>query len=347
MRRALLSSLLFCAGLLAPAIALAHEVYVLPPEVVASAMSEPGFSEWQTLLTNLNQFILWGCLAVIAVAVVFFVSVSRSLERALDPFLARLPRYAPAISRVAVGLSFLAAAYAGALFGPELPLAADFGAYAPAVRTVLAAIGILIAFGIYARVAALAAIVLFAVEVFAHGTYMLTYANYLGEFVLLLVLGAHSVAFHTARHDRQAPGWLLRLKDRLAPLAMPILRVAFGVALLYASLYAKFIHNNLALAVTVQYPDIVTFFGFEPRFLVLGSAIVEIVIALFFILGIEIRAAALFVLFWLSLSLWYFGEVVWPHIVLIGIPIAFICYGYDRYSLEGYFFKKGKREPVL
>jgi len=125
------------------------------------------------------------------------------------------------------------------------------------------------------------------------------------------------------------------------------MRVAFGVSLIYASVYAKIMHNNLALAVTAHYPGMVAFFGFEPHFLVLGAAIIEIVLGLFFILGIEIRFTSLFILFWLSLSLWYFGESVWPHIILIAIPLAFVCYGYDRYSLEGLFFKKNGREPVL
>jgi hypothetical protein len=43
----------------------------------------------------------------------------------------------------------------------------------------------------------------------------------------------------------------------------------------------------------------------------------------------------------------FFGEVVWPHIILIGIPIAFFVYGYDRYSVEGYFLKHGDCEPIL
>jgi hypothetical protein len=116
---------------------------------------------------------------------------------------------------------------------------------------------------------------------------------------------------------------------------------------IYASLYAKIIHNQLAVAVTYTYPDIVGFFGFESHFLVLGAALIEVCIGLFFILGIEIRFALLFLLFWLSLSLSYFGEAVWPHFILIGIPTAFILYGYDRYSLEGRFFKKDGREPVL
>src|SRR3989338_2370258 len=117
-----------------------------------------------------------------------------------------------------------------------------------------------------------------------------------------------------------------RFTDRLKPLAFPILRICFGVSLIYASLYAKVLHNNLALQVASlplaghEY-SLAQYLGFEPQFLVLGAAIVEILIGLFFVLGIEIRFTSLFLLFWLSLSLLYFSDTVSPHIILIGIPI--------------------------
>ena len=34
-------------------------------------------------------------------------------------------------------------------------------------------------------------------------------------------------------------------------------------------------------------------------------------------------------------------------LVRVPIPIALFFYGYDKYSLEGLYFKHGKREPVL
>ncbi|MBU6388392.1 hypothetical protein KGQ72_00715 [Patescibacteria group bacterium] len=330
-------------SLLLPAAASAHEVYVLPADVVRQAIARPSFSEWNVIVSNINLFLFWAFIAGLVVCIVFFISVSRLLERSFDPFLASLRRYAPIISRVTVGLSFIAAAYYGALFGPELPLGADFGSAAGAVRVLLAVLGVALVFGVYARSAALAALGLFVMEVAAHGTYLLTYANYLGEIIVLFILGAH--AFGRGREN--AARWLARLRDRSTPYAFPILRVAFGISLIYASMYAKVIHNNLALEVAYRYPAVTHFFGFEPHFLVLGAAIIEILIGTFFVLGIEIRFTSLFMLFWLSLSLWYFGEAVWPHLILIGIPIAFIFYGYDTYSLEGRFFKKKGREPVL
>ena len=331
-----------------PALASAHEVYVLPTRVVENALSTSSFSEWRVLVENVGQFSFWAILVACVVFVVFYFSISDWLEKRLDPLLARLPPFAPVISRVTIGISFIAAAYYQALFGPELPLSGVFAGYEHLMTIVLAVIGTMITLGIYARIAALVALALFGVEVALHGIYMLTYANYFGELILLLILGAHRIAVHHREHDaRDRSAGFLRLKEVLTPFAFPILRVCFGISLLYSSLYAKILHNNLALEVAYAYPSLVRFFGFEPHFLVLGAAIIEILIALFFIFGFEIRFTALFLLFWLTLSLIYFGEVVWPHIILIGIPIAFLFYGYNKYSLEGRFFKKDGREPVL
>lgn len=353
MRSSLLRGFAFLGALAVPALASAHEVYVLSPEAVRQALAMPSFSEWQTIFLNVNQFLFWGFIAVLVIFIVFFVSLSRRLERLLDPLLAKLPPYAPVISRVTIGIAFIAASYHQALFGPELPLATTFGGFAGIVNVLLVLTGLMIVFGFYTRVAGLVAAALFGVESWVHGIYMLTYANYFGEIILLLILGAHQIAFHPKGHDAQRlPSWFLTLKKKFAPYAFLILRVTFGTSLFYASFYAKILHNNLALMVASlplagHSSSLAQAFGFEPHFLVVGAAIIEILIALFFILGIEIRFTSLFLLFWLSLSLWYFGEAVWPHIVLIGIPIAFIFYGYDTYSLEGWLFKRGGREPVL
>jgi uncharacterized membrane protein YphA (DoxX/SURF4 family) len=252
-----------------------------------------------------------------------------------------------------VGLGFLAGGYFQALFGPELPLAADFGGYAHLVSLALIVIGTLIVIGWWARGAAVAALAIFCTALYLHGSYMLTYVNYLGEIIVLLLIGSHRLSVHslTGWHERFHRSFHV-IVDKVKHLAFPILRVCFGISLIYASAYAKIFHNNLALQVASlplaghAYP-LAHYFGFEPHFLVLGAAIIEILIGLFFVFGIEIRFTSIFLLFWLTLSLIYFGEVVWPHIILIGIPIAFIVHGYDKYSLEGLFFKRGRREPVL
>lgn len=332
----------------APCAAFAHEVYVLPESMVQEAMMTPAFSEWGTILSNIDQFFFWGFITALTIFIVFFVSISRAFERLFDPFLSKLPPYAPVITRVAIGLSFITAAYHGALFGPELPLMAIFGDRTGAVEALLVVIGIMLVLGAYVRVAALAALALFWAACTVYGSYLFTYTSYVGELLLLLILGAHSLSVHNKYHDiARVPAGLLRIKEMLTPYAFLVLRVSFGISLIYASIYAKVIHNYLALDVTTLYPSLVQFFGFEPHFLVLGAAIIEVLIGLFFIFGIEIRFASLFLLSFLSLSLWYFGESVWPHLILMAIPVAFIFYGYDKYSVEGWLFKRDGREPVL
>jgi uncharacterized membrane protein YphA (DoxX/SURF4 family) len=330
-------------------------VYVLSPEAIHYGLTTPAFSAWDVVTTNRAEFLFWTFVAVLLVFIVFFVSISRVVEAALDPFLRKLRPYAPVVSRVTIGLSFLAAAYYQAVFGPELPIAATFPGVTSLVSAVLVIVGTLITLGIYTRQAALAALAVFLVYVHQYGWYMLTYTNYLGEIVVLLILGGHRIGLHAhaERYGRGLRGFAGKVAERLAPYSFVLLRIAFGVSLLYASIYAKFIHNQLALSVasTPLAGHAATLAanlgGFEPHFLVLGAGIVEIVIGLFFLLGLEIRFTALFLEFWLTLSLVYFGEIVWPHLILIGIPIAFLFYGYDRYSLEGFFFKHGDREPVL
>ena len=327
-------ALAFLAAFALPTLASAHEVYVLTPAQIQLGLQTPPFSEIATTLSFFSQFVFWGFVAALAILVVFAISVIRPLERRLDPLLARARRYASTIARVTIGLALLAGAYYGAIFGPELPLVGTFGAAAVAVRATLAIIGVLLVLDLFTEAAALVALALFAFTAYAHGVYMLTYANYFGEIIVLLILGSR------------------RLSGTLAPYSFAFLRVCFGISLLYASVYAKIIHNELALQVASlplagHATSLANVFGFDPHFLVLGAAIVEVLLALFFILGIEIRFASIFLLFWLSLSLWYFGEAVCPHVILIGIPIAFMFYGYDAYSLEGRFFKRGGREPVL
>jgi uncharacterized membrane protein YphA (DoxX/SURF4 family) len=333
----------------------AHEVYVLSPDQIAKAVGMPPFNMLATIRDDLGEFAFWAFLGILTVIFIFFISTLRFVERKLDPFLTKIRKYASFISRITIGLSFLAAAYYQATYGPELPLANMYGSLTTYITIILVVIGILVIIGLYARLAALVALCIYAVAVRFYGTYMLTYVNYLGEILVLLILGGHGLSLDSylasknPAVQKELTGLRLQLQkfqQWLAPKSFAILRVLFGIALIYASAYAKIIHNNLALFTVLKYHlDVI--FHLEPHFLVLGAAIVELLIGTFIIFGIEIRFISFFFLAFLTASLFFFGEVVWPHIILIGIPIAFIFYGYDKYSIEGYFFRKKKYEPVL
>jgi len=329
-------------------LAFAHEVYVLSPALVAYDVSHPSPNPL-SLITNpadRGQFLAATILGVILVAGVFLVSISRWVEGAIDPVLMKMKRFAPIIARLALGFSLIAAAYYGALFGPELPLASLVGHYAIVLQIILYVIGILILLGLFVRESAVVALIIFIIAVVVYKTYMLTYVNYLGEIAANMILGGGLWSLDRYFNKATVANTFSVLKQKLEPYAFPVLRVLFGVSALYASWYAKLFHSELALDTVLQY-HLTNYFHFAPLFIVLGALIIESLIGFFFIFGVEIRFTALFFLFFLCLSLSFFGEVVWPHIILIGVNIAFIFHGYDQYSLEGRFFKKRNREPVL
>ncbi|MBY0472668.1 DoxX family membrane protein [Patescibacteria group bacterium] len=325
--------LLSVATLCAPIIASAHEVYVLTPEEIREGISTPAFSELDVAFSNVDQFMFWTFVGLLLVSTVFFISLWHWFEDRTAPLFAKIRPYAPAVARIALSVSLLAGAYYDALFGPELPLSGSFGTWAVFVRIALVVIGLMMLFDLYTWIAAGGMLVLFALEVLVHQSYMLTYVNYLGDAVALILLSGTALTRHLKQYS------------------MLVLRVCFGVGLIYSSFYAKILHNNLALQVAelplAGHPyGVAHYLGFEPHFLVLGAAIIEIVIGLFFIIGMEIRWTALFMLFWLTLSVLYFGESVWPHFILIGIGIAFFCHGYDRYSIEWPLLKRFGHKPI-
>jgi uncharacterized membrane protein YphA (DoxX/SURF4 family) len=327
-------------------IASAHEVYVLSPATVAYDVSHPSPNPLSLIVTDHVEFAFAAIVGIILVVGIFLISISRKLEDLLDPVLLRIKRYAPIIARFALGFSLIAAAYYKALFGPEIPLTMLAVHYALIAQIVLYVIGISIVLGLFVRESAFVALIFFIIAVVVYKGYMLTYINYLGEIIANMILGGGLWSVDRYLNKATIANSVSRWKEKLEPYAFPALRVLFGISAVYASWYAKLFHSSLALDTVNQY-HLTNYFHFPALFVVLGALIVETLIGFFFILGIEVRFTALFFLCFLTISLFFFGEVVWPHIILIGVNLAFIFHGYDQYSLEGKFFKKGNREPVL
>lgn len=318
----------------------AHEVYVLDQSTVARDIAMQSPNPFGAIWDNQFRFFFWGFIAVVTVLTLFFSSLFHVSENSLDHLLAKLKRYAPLVTRVTLGVCLLACAYFQGLFGPELPLQEFAGAGAPFLTLALYAIGSLVLLGLFTRAAALAALVIFGLSIARYGAYMTTYANYLGEMLITLILGGGAWSLDSWRR-----AGVSRWAHGLEAYAFLVARVCFGVAVIFAAFYAKFLHSQLALDTITQY-HLTTYFPFPPLFIVLGAFIIESLIGLFFIFGIEVRWTAVFFLFWLALSLLYFGEAVWPHLILLGLNLAIIAHGYDRYTVEHWIFRRRKLEPV-
>jgi len=345
--RKLFSVLALLTPLAYPNISSAHEVYVLDPETIRLLENLPPVSLFDIFYANISSTLIWAGLIGFVIISVFLISISATLENTFDGYLVKLKKFAPFIARITVGLAFITCGYNSALFGPEIPFDSLFGSFAFLAQGAFVTLGFAMIFGIFTRITGLIGLVFFAYGIYKYGLYMLTYLNYLAEFFVLILVGGHKFQITDEKPIWwKIPQTLDYLASRYGEFAFLILRIGFGVGLIYSAVYAKILHNQLALAVVNNF-NLVEVFGLAPEFIVFGAASVEILLGVFFILGVEVRFNAIVIIVFLSLSLLYFGESVWPHIILIGIPMAFFCYGYDKYSLEGYFFKKGNREPIF
>lgn len=322
--------LCFVLVLCAPALVGAHEVYVLTPERIASDMAAPSQNPFDAFGDNVGTFFFSAFVGFVFVSTVFFASITHRFEVFFAPYFAKMRPWAPVVARVTLGLSLIASGYNIALFGPELPLS-DWGWLQTAAQWALYGSGALLSLGVFSRTAAAAATAVFVGGLALYGVYMLNYVNYLGEMLVVLMLGG---------------GWAAAKHGNKEMLAFLLLRIGFGVAIIFAAIYGKFIYSNLALSTIEEY-HLSLFFPFDPLFTVLGAFLVEILIGFFFIIGFEVRHTALFFLFWIFLSLLYFGEAVWPHLILIGINLALIMYGYDKWTVHGRLFNKGQLQPFL
>lgn len=329
------------AFLAAPLTALAHEVYVLDSATIEAALATKSPNPFTAYFGNEQEFFFWGLVSVIVLSTIVCATIFRLFEKSAGPFLNSLKRFAHPIVRITAGLSLISFAYAGELFGHELPFSELFGAAEPLMQAMLYIFGAAVLAGVYVRHVALAMLGVYAYTTLIHGGYMLTYLDHFGSYIFLAILGG-------GRWSLPLP-WNGALSDffhRYGHYAFPILRACLGLGVMFAAIYAKYIHSQLALEVVIRY-DLTRYFPFDPLFVVLGALIIEFLAGLMLFLGIAVRWTGVFLLFWLTLSLLYFQEAVWPHIILFGLCFAFFCHGYDRFSLEGFLLKKHSREPVL
>jgi uncharacterized membrane protein YphA (DoxX/SURF4 family) len=327
--------LLLCLSF--PHAASAHEVYVLTSSQIAHDLHDHSLNLLDAIDSpnSLFWFLFFMFFAITTLTISFFISFSKwgiSTTKLIEKY----KRFAFPVIRVVFGISLLYSAHYQSLFGSELPVSQLIGGHM--WEGIMDAAGILVILGLFTRIAAAVMLVLFAVSVLAFHEYMLTYINYLGEILVLLIAGGEGFSLDNVFFRRVA---LLASKSADA-ITVPILRISFGISLLYAALYVKFLNPALTYNVVHQY-HLDRLFHFEPLFVVFGMGCVELVIALLFLFGVNMRWNILFFAFWATLSLLFFGEAVWPHYILFGISIGLFLYGYDKYSLQKWLVNKTKK----
>ena len=309
-------SIIFVGFLLSAQAASAHEAYVLSKKQLEEGLRSVGFDSFAALRSshNIKVAVFVGLGIVVALALSFLFRQSRKGKRfyhALDTGL--LHRAAPLILRLTLAASLFFCAFSGSFLGPELPLNALPLPYV--LRTALFLISGFLALGLLTEVAALAAFLIFALGALTYGWYTITYLNYLGEIVALSLFGSGLLSLDYLFFVRKGPFAGIKRYEE------PLIRVSYGVSLLYTAISIKLLHPLITQMVVNQYhlTRFYLLFPRDPLLVTLGAALVEIALGIFIIIGFELRLIVLVSLFLYTLSLLFFGEAVWPHLMLYGI----------------------------
>lgn len=306
------------AACAAPFIASAHEAYVLPYSFFWQEINTPINMRALEALHNPHDLLITllvtgGVLLLIVLNFLFRLS---SLGERVHTFFERFATLGPIFVRVAIASAFFFGAQSGAFLGPELLLTQT--PFAELLRYALYLISGMILAGFLTELAALIGLIIFSIGFFSFGAYLATYLNYLGELIVLFLFGMRRWSL-----DGLLFGHLKTWRARLEPYETTIVRIFYGLALIYAGVTVKFLHPDLTLRVINDW-NLTQFhwlFPSDPLLVVLGAGLAEAAIGLFLVFGFEMRMTVLISLFYITLSLFYFKELVWPHILLYGISL--------------------------
>ena len=91
-----------------------------------------------------------------------------------------------------------------------------------------------------------------------------------------------------------------------------------GTPLIWAAVSIKIMHPKLSLDVLSLY-RLDQKVAFTALFVVLSAGIIEIALGLVLVFGVMYRVGLVCLVFFVGYSVWFFGEDVWPHAILVAL----------------------------
>jgi uncharacterized membrane protein YphA (DoxX/SURF4 family) len=298
-------------------VAEAHEAYVLDHDFFWDQMSKPFSLHALDAMKDqgdVHTTIVITLSIMLVLLLNFLFRLSRFGKKTTQWF-EKMHEYGPLVVRLAISVAFFFSAQSMSFLGPELPLSHMPLPYLLQILLYIASA--CIAVGFLTEVAAFIALSIFCIGFFEFGAYLVTYLNYLGEILALVLFGTRSWSV-----DKLLFGPLKRF-EHFRKYETTIVRICYGVALSFAAITVKFLHPELTIEV-VNHWNLTQFhwlFPSDPLLVAFGAGLSELAIGLFIVVGFEMRLIVLISLFYITLSLMFFRELVWPHLMLYGISL--------------------------
>ncbi len=316
----------------------AHEVYVLTQDKIDAGQKSTEVGIWKALHNthNIELFIFFAALICGTLALAAYLKHRGTFDK-LGSRLDKGSNWAITLIRIAFGASLIVSATNNALYGPELPLRSFAGGNV--IRIILLVAGTALLVGAATRVFAIVAGAVWFYALLLKGPYMFTYSNYIGEAIALVFLPLTALSIDNLLVKAKL---LKKRKFAYAEYSFPVARVLFAFSLLYTALTIKFTHTQLTLDVVNDF-HLTRYFPFEPLFIVLGAALIEVLVAVAFMAGLLQRFTTVIFLFVMTLSLLFFKESVWPHYLLIALGIGMFIHKPDKFTLDSKLFVHKKK----
>lgn len=310
----------------------AHEVYVLNQKSIHADEHNHAVNIFHAI-HNVRSFALFVVCALVILSI-FGLALwqkSRPYWKKVGSQIDKATIIAPDIIRIAFGASLLFSASHGALYGPELPLHSIIAG--KVIVALLWISGTALVLGLWSRIWAWTMVAVWLWALTTKGVYLLTYSNYLGEALAIILLPYQRMSIDTFITKKST----ITKRMQNARYSMPLARLLFGFSLLYTAVSVKFMDTALSLDVVNQY-HLTRFFPFPPLFVVLGAGLIELTVALLYMAGLLQRFTTVIFLGFMAASLLFFKESVWPHYLLIALAIGIFLHEPDMWAADKHLF---------
>ena len=199
-------------------------------------------------------------------------------------------------------------------------------------------LGVMLLVGLYTEVTAAVSLVILIGASFIYKDYTLTYFNYFGEFIALMFFGSR--IFSVDRVLRGAKSkWAARRKD----IEIAIIRITYGISILYPAISIKLLHPRVVVTIVNQYHlnQFHWLFPHDPLLISLGGGLAQVLLGIFLIIGFQTRLATFITFVLMTMSVIFFKEAVWPHYILLALALYLMInnggeLGVDRKDNEKY-----------
>lgn len=322
----------------------AHENYVLTQEQINEGMRNWNYDPFTALNNSQNfKIALFVALGTLIGMALYFIFQHSQLGRRFDAWIRKGEPFGDVILRVALALSFIASAYYVAYLGPEIHLS-TLPLLSPAVwQAVLYILGFLLLFGLFSRFVGIVSMVIFLIACFVYKDYMVTYFNYFGEFLALILFGTFVFALDRFIFKGE------RKENRNLEIAL--IRITYGISILYPAISIKILHPKIIIDIVNQY-NLTQFhwlFPNDPLLISLGTGLAQIVVGIAIALGFQTRINTMITFGLMFLSVIFFKEAVWPHIILLALALYLMINNGGDWTLDnkiGKWLDRVRQKPV-